>query len=508
MAITESDYAGRFTIPTPKGIHQAAGDTNVSTNYAYRAENIRTERGLLASGYGTSRAFPSLGAPIETLTQFYRRTRPDDADVFVAAANGSIYTYTMGTEGWVKRAEGFLSNRWSYVTYEVTAGEAAEGGATTGGATTGGATVDVLIMSNAKDGMIAVYGSDLRVERKALAIGEDYAGVKFAVLCRHAERIWGAGAEGYPDSVFYSRPYDPFTWTGISETPELGGGVIDQPTWDGDSFIALAQFGGYLLAMKPSTIFEIRGTDPGSFTISEAYGTDGALCAQTIGVDRLQMIYLARGGLGNYDGSTLSLLSRDALYETMRLRMPGTEEKATACVSDHVYYLALCVRERGGDVISENNTVIEYDTERGTFMLRTGIRVKDFFALGGEIYYTDALAPYDVYRYGDPESGSYLGTPIDSVWETGWLDLGKEILKRDFVLRFTADADQNDVPLEISLMTNRREKTKVVLLQKERRDYRVKIQLSGVRVRLRIRGHARAAGWRIYGGVQVDYTVD
>lgn len=493
MAISDSSYAGRFTIPAPKGVYQAAGDTNLSTNYAYRAENIRTERGLLASSYGTSRAFPSLGAPIETLTRFYRRTRPDDADVFVAAASGCIYTYTMGAQGWVKRAEGFLSNRWSYVTYE-----AAENGA----------TVDTLIMSNEKDGMIAVYGSDLRVERKALAIGDDYAEVKFAVLCRHAERIWGAGAAGYPDSVFYSRPYDPFNWTSVPETPELGGGVINQPTWDGDSFIALVQFGGYLLAMKPNTIFEIRGTDPGSFTISEAYGTDGAICAQTIAVDRLQMIYLARGGLGSYDGSTLSLLSRDALYETMRLRMPGLEEKATACVSDHVYYLALGVRGSYGDTIGENNAVIEYDTERGTFMLRTGLRVKDFFALGGEIYYTDALPPYDVYRYNDPRSGSYIGAPIQALWETGWLDLGKEVKKRDFVLRFTADADQNDVPLEVSMITNRREKTRVVLLQRERRDYRVKIQLSGIRVKLRIRGRARAAGFRIYGGVQVDYTTE
>ncbi|MEI3405770.1 MAG: hypothetical protein V8Q79_04135 [Christensenellales bacterium] len=54
--------------------------------------------------------------------------------------------------------------------------------------------------------MIAVYGNDLRVEKKALTIGDAYSEVKFAVLGRHAERIWGTGAEGYPDSVFYSRP--------------------------------------------------------------------------------------------------------------------------------------------------------------------------------------------------------------------------------------------------------------------------------------------------------------
>lgn len=50
MSISDSDYEGKFTIPTPKGIYQAAGDTNINADYAYRAQNIRTER--WASGIG------------------------------------------------------------------------------------------------------------------------------------------------------------------------------------------------------------------------------------------------------------------------------------------------------------------------------------------------------------------------------------------------------------------------------------------------------------------------
>ena len=83
-------YSGSFQIPSPKGVYQAEGDTNVNAEYAYRAENMRTERGLLASAYGTSRAFPSVGVPVETLTRFHRRTRPDDPEVFVACGGGSI----------------------------------------------------------------------------------------------------------------------------------------------------------------------------------------------------------------------------------------------------------------------------------------------------------------------------------------------------------------------------------------------------------------------------------
>ena len=47
-----------------------------------------------------------------------------------------------------------------------------------------------------------------------------------------------------------------------------------------------------------------------------------------------------------------------------------------------------------------------------------------------------------------------------------------------------------------------------MLLKKRRTDYRVKIQVSGVRMKLKLHSHAKAAGWRIYGGVQVEYSLD
>ena len=493
MAVYDKGYYGSFSIPTPKGVYQAAGDTNVNADYAYKAENIRTERGLLASAYGTSRAFPALGYPIETITRFYRRNRPDDPEVYVAAANGTIYTYTTGEAGWVDRMGGFYSNLWSYVTYETVED---------------GKTVDLLLMTNAEDGMIAVYGSDLRVEKKTLNLGDNYAAVRFSVLGRYAERIWGTGAPGYPDNIFYSHPYNPFDWTAIEETPELGGGVIQQPTWDGEAFVAIEPFGGYLLAIKPSTVFEIRGTDPSSFSITQAYGTDGPAQPRTICTDRMSALFLARGGLGMYDGSTLSLLSRDALYETMRMRMPGMDDKATACVCDHVYYLALCVRESEDDVLTENNTVVEFDTERGTFMIRKGIRVKDFYSIGGKVYFTRADDPFEILRYNDPDAQGYLGVPMDSVWETPWFDLDKRSIKSEFTLRFTAETDYSDVPLEIYLATDRRERKKVVMLQKGRKDYAVPIHSRGKRVKLRLRSHAKAASWRIHGGILVEFTTE
>ena len=88
------------------------------------------------------------------------------------------------------------------------------------------------------------------------------------------------------------------------------------------------------------------------------------------------------------------------------------------------------------------------------------------------------------------------------------LDLGKGYRKQDFLLRFTAEADENGVPLVLSIITDRREKTKTVLLKRRREDYAVKIQNCGVRVKLRMTSGKRTAGWRIYGGIEIEYSVD
>lgn len=515
LSASQSNYSGRFAIPAPKGIWQAAGDTNIDAGYAYRAENIRTEHGLLASAHGTSAAFacPEPGVKIETFTRFYRRSKRDEsgdpegdaANVYVACGGGNIYTITRAG-GWIRcvpyDAAGsemttpFMCDKWSCVTYEETED---------------GETIDILILSNAKDGMYVIRGTEgglSRVERRKLNIGSGSQEVRFAVLGRYAERIWGTGDEKHPDTVFYSRPYSPFDWTAAEDSvAETGGGEIAIPTWDGDSFISLNTFGGYLLAVKRNSVFEIRGTDPSTFAVHETYGTDGPVQGATVCVDRLGMYYLSREGLGMYDGTAIQLMGRDALHEIMSARMEDSQDEATACMCSHVYYLALAVRE-GDFPVAENNMVVEFDTERGTFMIRTGIRVKDFYALDGRVYYTDAQSPNQIMLYSDPGARGYDGLPMQCLWETTWLDLGKSLVKRDFVLRFTAEADEKDLPLELTIVTERREKTKKILLADRRRDYRVKIQNAGRRVKLRIRSGDRAAGWRMTGGMEVEYTFD
>lgn len=496
MAVNPSNYETSVMITQFAGIDQRQGDSAVSLNFAYKAENVHTERGMLERASGYEAAMPPAGVAIGTLARFYRRNfePEEDREVFVAATLDGIYTWTAGTEAWVKRypAEGVpKKDKWAYVTYETVRNDA---------------TVDVLLLTNDEDGMVIIYGDDLTAETIIVEMGEEGKQLKFAHIERHHERIWGCGQPGEPDNLYYSKPYNCLDWTQDDVNPELGGGLIQQPTWDGDHFIALKRFGPYLAACKRNSMYLIRGTDPSTYTIEEVYGSDAPAAAASIAVDGGQMLYLSQNGMAVYDGNSAQMLAKNALFEVMNLRTTTCEKQATACIAKHVYYLALPIRESAYDTeTTYNNTIIEYDILRGTFLLRTGIKVKTMLAAGGIVYFTTADEPYQVYKLG---SGTgYNFGDVNAYWQTGWFDLsGKNVIKSAFEIRFYAKGGTGAV-MNVTVETEKKQKTKSVPLTEAGKMHKVRIQCKGKRFRLRFETTGTQE-WSIIGGVQIKMDID
>lgn len=489
------NYEDAILLTNFRGVWQQNGDSSLATEYAYQAYNMATERGRLARAAGYEKTMPPLPDRIGTLARFYRRhiEAEENREVFVAVTLDGVYTYIAGDEAWIKRypENGTLfRSDFDYVTYE---------------AAVDGETVDILVMTNNQDGMICIYGSDLHAERKKIQVVPDGPEIRFGVLGRHAERIWGAGVQGEPDNLYYSHPYDPFNWSANEAQPELGGGMIQQPTWDGDEFIALKAMGGYMIAIRKNSMFIIRGTDPGTYVIDEAYGDDCPRAENSIAIDGTRMYYMAEGGIGVFDGQSAQLLAKDALYDTMRMRANDFERTECACTAGHVYYLALRVREHVNDKPAANNCVIEYDTRRGTFMLRRGIRVDSFLAVNGNVYFTSGVTPGRVYRYGAGDT--YDGREIETLWETGYLDEnGKAINKSAFVVRFFATGEQG-AALTVSIETEKKKKMKAVALSPKGKQHRIRIQNKGKKFRLALASNG-VQPWEITGGIQIDYEID
>lgn len=466
------------------GINQSRGE-RLDMRYATWAENMDTRFNKLRTAKGFSQYSPDLNSPIVTLARFYRRFEADAEarNVLVAATDTEVYVLVEGVDdAWTSVYTGATTGIWDYVIYE----DYRDGEVT---------PVDVLLMSNAYDGMIAIWGDTLEavpVETPA----------KFGAIARYKERIFGTAAIADPDRIWYSAPFNPKDWAQNVELPQDGGGLIDYPTWDGDSFIALRPFGSYLLAFKRQTVCILTGADPGEYTIYEGYGTDGPIAENTIVTNQNTTLFLTRNGIGMYDGATLRMIDRDAIADIADEINYSAIETSTAAFYEGIY---CCAVPMGSSEYP--NAVIEYDTERGTFMLRTGFGVGAWLKGEGNLLLTTQANPYRACLWGSADT--YDGQPINAVWVSPWTDTDyKESTKSAFRLRSLIEGTGDMVTFSIQterktksklLTTQPKDSTKKKMLSKavsnKGRQFRWSLQSSGV-------------PFAIHTGIQIEVELD
>ena len=495
-----TQYAGTYettlTVPVFRGIHQQQGDTNVNAEYAAYAENCQTRGGALAPARAPREAFAVMagdalptGAAIGTLACFHRRygAEAEAADVLIAAVQGRLYMRLGNALGWRQIAEGYLCDDWDFVTYELNTLDAPQEGA--GTPQEADAPIDVLLMSNPVDGMICVRGDTFEVVPVPTP-------KKFGVICRHAERIWGSGIADDPDMLVYSAPYDPFDWAQNDEFPEDGAGDILQPSWDGDRFIALRNYGEYLLAFKRDTVWRVLGTDPGQYVMRQQYGEDGAVAENTIVTERSLVFMLYAQGVSVYDGNGVQPLHRDALRDVFARVNREAIACATAVCWQHRYMLALPL-----DGCAHNNAVVVYDTVANTWMLRIGLAVAAFCRYGERLLFTSADEPGRVLAMDE-------GPAHPMRWEMPYQDQrGKNAVKSGFTIYLTPEAD-TQAAITLTVQTESRTKSKQLIVPAgDRRTRRVRIGARGRRWRLVIASEGGPV-WKLVGGIQVDMEVD
>lgn len=410
---------------------------------------------------------------------------------------------------------------------------------------TGTDPVDILLFSNATDGMFCLYGDTLDVVPVETP-------KKFGVLARYNERVWGAGIKDDPDMLVYSVPYDPFDWSQNDEFPEDGAGDIQQPTWDGDSFVGLKQLGNVLLAIKRNSIWRISGTNPSEFVMQQMYG-GGTVSENTVAVYKDQVYMLGEYGLMRYDGSGAFPFQQDAVRLLMkrvkhevdtksymeyvpykgyligekRLHLgqpyrciqtipgPSGDDPGEAWTPAHweliegdpvrhtcagmwngVYCLALPL-----DGNDRCNAILQYDTTMRAFSLRTGVSVDSFLQINERLFYTSADYPGEVIEMDDN-----YGSVKFLKWTSGFQDLGmKSSIKSAFIVYLMVESE---VPIELrmSVETEKKKKEKI-FRTKPGKMTRVQLNTHGRIFRLGIESYT-SAPFLIAGGIKVDLELD
>jgi hypothetical protein len=484
------------------GLMQYGDGMNGDIRYAVEEENVETPAGVLQpQAAPVVLPFGFEGSKIETLANMYRRwyTGNDDREVLFAATAGKLYYKTSSMDDWTQLefptgVTAYQCNVWSWVNYEIN-----PVGST--------APVDVLILSNAEDGMIMVRGD-------TFAVSKITTPKKFGVIERFAERIWGGAIPDDPDMLVYSRPYDPTDWTaaGTTEEPEDGAGDIQQPSWDGDSFTALRQLGQQLIAFKKHRVWRVMGTDPGEYTFKEQYG-GGAPFFNTIAVDTERILMADKDGLNVYDGLSVTPWRRQDTEKLWRTVNRDAMEQMCGVLFKQRYYLAFPTGES-----AVNNELLIYNLEDGTVLHYTGISIESFLATEEKLYATSSTIPGKVMEihWDSWVTGSASGAAAK--WVTPWMTLGNlDVQKGGFDVYFTPEVQDAPVTLTFSIQTEKKIKTKRYTVQPltaiERsngRNHRQKrLHFGGTGRRFRLIIEAQTANpWRLIGGLKMIAETD
>lgn len=524
MALKKNQYETVLTITEFKGLYQGA-EMNTGMSYAKHGANFDTTGGGLKSmSDGCLHVPAALDAPIATLMLLYRRfldeksVFPDSNAIFIAVSGGKIYARPIdraaseraqwrqldgGASGGQTIPIAVTNGVFDYVTYQVSEYYVKDGHRvspkTAGCAAVEAANpIDVLIMTNADDGMYIVYGDTLDIVPFEVRPAGAAQAMKFGIITRHAERIWGGGIPGDPDKLMFSATLNPLDWEQNADYPEDGAGDIQQPSWDGDSFVALRTYGSYLLALKRNRIWRVSGTNPGEYYWKEQFG-GGTIVENTVVVYNDYMYLLSYDGIMVYDGTSVQRYRQQYVRDFIDGINWAYVHRAVAAMRGAVYCLAVPTGES-----KINNAILEYNTQERSFNIREGVYVDSFLQYEDELYFTDGRASSSgasgaVYHF----RGGTKMLPMEYI--TAYQDLGyKGVTKSGFELYLTADTQ---IPVTAAIRTEKKYKEKTVWLEANKAK-RMRLNATGRMFRLELRVPESDVPWKLLGTVEIDLETD
>lgn len=515
MALGVNDPEYSVAIGNYKGLYQGGDGVNDSLSYALDGENFDISDGAISNKFDVEPLPGDIsGSTIGTLAALYRRFftpgmgSDEDQTLLVASAGAKLYARAVNENSWQEIHSGFVNDDFDYVAYETSVyyvDKQAPGYPTTETRVakylfdadgsryemkTSDAPIDILLITNADDGMWCVYGDTREVVYAKVQPAGAASETKFGIITRHAERIWGGRIAADPDMLMYSAPYDPFNWDANEDIPEDGAGDVRQPSWDGDSFLALRTMGSYLIALKKNRIWRIIGTDPSTYIFKEQYG-GGTINENTVAVSNDYMLMLGRDGMYIYDGTTVSSFRHRFVTRFMDGVNWNAIDKACAVMNSTVYMLSLPF----GDSLT-NNRVLEYNIVDKTFTIRT-IDARTFLSINGDIYFTSTQYPGRVLTLSKTECLPFR-------WESAYQDLGYPgCRKSGFSFHITSNIN---MPMTVTIITERKEKTKTVMLIGDKTK-RVNVNTNGRRFKVRLSSDVKSH-FTLLGNITISMDLE
>lgn len=479
------DYETALVLRGFGGLDQSKDRNLISYSDSPDCVNMSTEYGALRTANGYRRIdAPQVPGGVKSMGAFYRRS---DGRRWILCANANgIYAWSDD--------EGSDKSKWENI---YTPPAAADGTAGSMGEMVDFLNYqdkesDVVLMADGVNPVLTWAGSDKATAREGIT-------PHFAHIEMNYERVWGAGAPGEPDTVYWSRQFDVGDWTGDVDDPDNGGGFLQAPTWNGGQIRLIRALFSDIVIFKDQDVLKLTGTYPGEYQVSRVTGTEGPVAVRTVCQLNDKVYFVGRTGLCFYDGIRAQNAGDRRAQKWYERISESYVERACAVVHGHKMFIALPI-----DGSAENNCVLEYDMNRDTIMPRTGISAAHWLEMDGRLLFAGANGV--IYEYG--VGATYDGAPISAYWETPTYNMGSSTITGDRVTKQLGEITcYGKGRMHILARADEKQKQSEVIMHTYDKRTRKRLNLRGRRFSLRL-SSVDGLPFEIYGNLTISMDME
>lgn len=206
----------------------------------------------------------------------------------------------------------------------------------------------------------------------------------FVDICSYENRMWGVTT----DELRCSKLGDASEWDDFSvdDYGTLPSSCFCTPVETDGEFTAITSYNGSILAFKEDCIHRLYGSQPSEYTVNKITCPGVKKnCKKTLATVAGSLFYMGRNGIYRYNGSTVSLISRNLDIEGYEALCAGGDER--------YYHIAL---KKDG-----NCQVYVYDTLYAIWNITTTPEDISEFVLTDKGL--QAIGKNNIYSYGDSE---------------------------------------------------------------------------------------------------------
>ena len=456
-----------------KGINQALDRQLIGLGEAHYSQNVSVSDGALGS-VRNPKDYNSATLPtnVNCLMKYYH----GGTGVILATSSGKILKVLDSTSEEI--LSGNTSDDFDYVNYQFD-------------------NIDKMILGNGTE-TTKVYDGftfrDLKFNGKDSADGTDNKAPKGKYIELHKERLWVCGNSTAPNTIYFSKDFDPDDFTApLTETEaNMHGGTIDIPTWDGGIIVGMKALFDDVIVFKTHNVFKVFGSYPGEFNTSMVFdAVDGTIYDKSISSMHNKVFWTTNNGMYYFDGSSATKIS-DKVKDIFSKVNKQYINKVVAVIWNNKYIVAL-----PDENSTKNNMVIEYDTILNNFSVKKNIEIDSFLEFDDRLLFVNSAGKIQEYEADTTHMSS-------ASWESGLYSLGAlNTTKTVSMMYITA---QGSGSIVLSLITERGTKTKQITLSSNPFPYIIKIKNKGRLLSIKI-DNVDSSSFKI-SGIQAILEVD